>query len=134
MPKYLFTGAFPRVLSGLQEGVNAHRDGTPVGATIEAHEGDTIVTAAPYEHPELRLVDADATLPEPAPAVEVSPGGVIPGPPVEVTLTPGEYVITAEEASHLSPELLAQIQAAAHPDEPAHTDMTAEGAPAPDNH
>lgn len=132
MPKYLFTGAFPRVLSGLQEGVNAHRDGTPDRATIEAHEGDTIVTAAPYEHPELRLEDADATLPEPVPAVEVPPSGDIPAPAPAVPA--GDVVLTPEEIAHLAPEVIAQIQAAAHPDEPAHTDMTAEGAPAPDNH
>jgi hypothetical protein len=132
LPKYLFTGAFPRVLTGLRQGVNAHRDGTPDGATIEANHGDEVTTTEPYEHPELQLEDENATLPEPAPAL--SPGGVIPGPPVEVQLTPGEVVLTAEEASHLSPELLAQIQAAAHPDEPAHTDMTAEGAPAPETH
>ena len=138
MPKYLFTGAFPRVLSGLQEGVNAHRDGTPVGATIEAHEGDTIVTAAPYEHPELRLEDENGGFIPNTDGRDTIPASIEPTPVVPIAPTPapaqGDVVLTPEEIAHLAPEIIAQIQAAAHPDEPAHTDMTAEGAPAPDNH
>ena len=83
MTDYHFTGAYPRVLAGLSQGVNAlilpaDRDAPPYGATIEAHPGDSVQTDEPYPHPELtevtpepQPVEADGTpipAPEPAPA------------------------------------------------------------------
>lgn len=102
MPAYTFTGAYPRVLTGLRQGVNARHDGTAPGATIEPQPGDTVVTDEPFEHPELRPQDPNAAPPaaEPAPA-------------------PGEVVLDADALSHLSPDVLAQIQAAEHAADPA---------------
>jgi hypothetical protein len=102
MPSYTFTGAYPRVLTGLSEGVNAHLspDAPAHGATIEARPGDAVHTDQPYQHPELVETAPDAiTAPEPAPAApEVAP----------------------EPVAEPAPE-----------PEPAHDAMTAEGAPAP---
>jgi hypothetical protein len=106
LPAYTFTGAYPRVLTGLRQGVNARHDGTPPGATIEPDPGDTVTTDTPFDHPELRLDDPN-TPPDPAPAPA------------------GEVVLDAEAISHLSPEVLAQIHAA---EQETHTD----GAPAPE--
>lgn len=122
MPKYLFTGGFPRVLTGLQQGVNAHRDGTPDGATIEAQPGDEITTAAEYVHPELRLEDENA-VPAEASAPVAEPA------PAEPEAPEDEVVLTPEEIAHLSPEVLAQIHAA----EAAALTPT-DGAPAPETH
>jgi hypothetical protein len=111
LPTYRFTGGFPRILLGLQEGPAAHHEGTPLGATIEVQPGDTLTTREPFTHPELEQVDGDA---------------VPPVPPAEPTpAAPGEVTLTAEEIAHLSPEVLAQIHAA---EETAHTDS----APAPE--
>jgi hypothetical protein len=102
MPVYDFTGAYPRVFSGLSEGVNAHLNpDAPYGSTVEAFPGcSQLVTNEPYEHPELNEVAPKAEAPvvasvEPAPAVV---------PPVT------------------EPAPVA---------DPAHDVMTAEGAPAP---
>lgn len=81
MTDYHFTGAFPRILTGLSQGINAsiepsEGDAPPHGATIEARHGDAIHTDEPYDHPELtevieepQPVDADgADIPAPKPA------------------------------------------------------------------
>ena len=103
MPAYTFTGAYPRVLTGLRQGVNARHDGTAPGATIEPQPGDTVVTDEPFEHPELaEIVRADA-----------------PVPPAPESAAPGEVVLDADALSHLSPDVLAQIQAAEHAADPA---------------
>lgn len=79
MTDYTFTGAFPRVLTGLSQGVNAiltpaAGDSPPDGSTLEARPGDTIQTDEPYEHPELAVVESggddesdDETSPKPKP-------------------------------------------------------------------
>lgn len=64
MTDYHFTGAHPRILTGLSQGVNAlifpvDRDTPPYGSTIEAHPGDALQTDEPYEHPELTEVESD---------------------------------------------------------------------------
>lgn len=119
MPDYHFTGAYPRVLTGLSQGVNAlllpaEGDAPPYGATIEARTGDAIHTDEPYEHPELEAVEgeprfaAGGLIPNSAGSdtipVPVDQGYIIPTPPVE------------------APAPVA---------DPAHDAMTAEGAPAP---
>ncbi len=78
MTDYHFTGAYPRVLTGLIQGVNAlilptDRGAPPYGSTIEAHPGDAIQTDEPYDHPELEESELDApespvVVPVPAPA------------------------------------------------------------------
>lgn len=85
MPDYHFTGAYPRVLAGLSQGVNAlitpaGGEAPPRGATIEAFPGDAVHTDEPYLHPELaevtpepQPVTADGKpVPAPAPAAEPS--------------------------------------------------------------
>lgn len=94
MPAYRYVGGYPRALLGLQQGVNAHHDGTPYGATVEALPGDEVTTDKPYEHAELEPIADDE-----------------PGPDAAVELA----------------ELTGDA-----PEDPAHTDMTAEGAPAPE--
>lgn len=108
MPDYHFTGAYPRVLTGLSQGVNAlllpaEGDAPPYGATLEARTGDAIHTDEPYEHPELAEV-----APEPQP-VEAD------GTPILPPADPAPVVESAPET----------------PGDPAHDAMTAEGAPAP---
>lgn len=107
MPDYHFTGAFPRLLAGLSQGVNAwlspaDEDVPPYGSTIEAHTGDALHTSEPYQHPELEEVESDpVTEPAAAPAEPVVPIALVAAePPAPVA-------------------------------EPAHDTMTAEGAPAP---
>lgn len=61
MTDYTFTGAYPRILTGLSQGVNAlilpvDGETPPYGSTIEAHPGDAVKTDEPYEHPELSEV------------------------------------------------------------------------------
>lgn len=61
MTDYHFTGAYPRVLTGLSQGVNAlilptEGDALPYGSTIVAHPGDSLQTDEPYEHAELTEV------------------------------------------------------------------------------
>lgn len=116
MPEYTFTGAYPRVLTGLSQCVNAwHYPASgdpstiPYGSTIEAHPGDSVRTDEPYVHPELTEVEPAApdTIPVPADQGYVLPLGDTSG--IEV--------------------LRAAAEAA--PADPAPADMTAEGAPAP---
>lgn len=62
MTDYTFTGAYPRILTGLSQGVNAlilpaDGEAPPYGSTIEAHPGDAVQTDEPYEHPELAEVE-----------------------------------------------------------------------------
>ena len=83
MHEYHFTGAYPRVLAGLSQGVNAlilpaDRPTPPYGSTIEAAPGDSVQTDEPYDHPELTEV-----IPEPQP-VEVD------GMPIPVPAEPAE--------------------------------------------
>lgn len=109
MTDYHFTGAYPRVLAGLSQGVNAlilpaDRPAPPYGATIEAFPGDAVQTDEPYDHPELAEVAEVA--PEPQP-VEAD------GTPVPV------------------PDLVPIHLVAADSPAPEHDAMTAEGAPAP---
>jgi len=65
-PTYTFIGAYPRVLVGLSEGVNAHLS-APNGAspgyglTIVAEPGDTLETDEPYVHSELEEVTPEAS-------------------------------------------------------------------------
>lgn len=78
MTDYHFTGAYPRVLTGLSQGINAHLTPAhgdtcpPYGSTIEAHPGDVLSTDAPYPHPELEEITPD-TAPAPQPAAPVEP-------------------------------------------------------------
>jgi|GEM_PF-4946944 len=70
MTDYHFTGAYPRVLAGLSQGVNAlilpaDRDTPPYGATLEAWPGDSVQTDEPYIHPEL-----EEEVPAPEPVVD----------------------------------------------------------------
>lgn len=109
MPDYLFTGGYPRALFGLTEGVNAHLDGAAYGATIEPSPGDVVHTDEAFDHAELELIDEPAE-PEDGP----------------VAVEPEAVTLTADEVAHLAPDVLAAVEA-------AHTDMTAEGAPAPEN-
>jgi hypothetical protein len=88
MHEYHFTGAYPRVLAGLSQGVNAlilpaDRPTPPYGSTIEAAPGDSVQTDEPYDHAELTGVE-----PEPQP-VEAD-GTPIPAPddhPAHDTMT-----------------------------------------------
>ena len=110
MHDYHFTGAYPRVLVGLSQGVNAlilpsNRVAPPYGSTIEAFPGDAVQTEAPYEHAELTEV-----IPEPQP-LNADGSPILPpaepvAPPVEPAPAPA-------------------------PADPAAEAMTAEGAPAP---
>lgn len=81
MTHYHFTGAYPRVLTGLSQGVNAfiHKaDGSalPYGSTVWASPGDAVQTDEPYEHPELAEV-----LDEPQPTEEDGTPIPTPKPP-----------------------------------------------------
>lgn len=91
MTDYTFTGAYPRVLTGLSQGVNAtitpaEGDAPPHGSTLEARPGDAIQTDEPYEHPELTEVVDDpqptetdgSSVPTPKP----KPGKTTPNPDV----------------------------------------------------
>ena len=133
MPSYRFTGAFPRVLTGLTEGVNAHHEGTRPGATVEPEPGDEVTTAVPYPHVELELLD-EAAQPPAAPLYNA--GGVLPpglttatnttGEPIPVTPAPEPITLTADEVAHLTPEVLAQIHAAEDPNPSAPAPETQE--------
>ena len=108
MPEYHFTGAYPRVLAGLSQGVNAtlltdvgHEP--PHGSTIEAHPGDTIHTDDTYAHPELEEVTEQ------------------PQPPAAEPAAPAEPVVPIQLVAADTPA----------PADPDHDAMTAEGAPAP---
>jgi hypothetical protein len=96
MPDYHFTGAYPRVLAGLSQGVNAlilptDRATPPYGSTIEASPGDAVHTDEPYVHPELTEVT-----PEPQP-VEADGTPIL--PPIEpVPADPAHDAMTAEGA------------------------------------
>lgn len=81
MTDYHFTGAYPRVLTGLSQSVNAfltpaEGETPPYGSTIEARPGDSLHTDEPYEHPELTEVT-----PEPRPAEEDGTQIPTPKPP-----------------------------------------------------
>ena len=81
MTHYHFTGAHPRVLAGLSQGVNAtltptEGEAPPHGATLEARLGDAIRTDEPYEHPELAEVPD-----EPQPVNEDGTPIPVPKPP-----------------------------------------------------
>lgn len=122
MPEYHFTGAYPRVLAGLSQGVNAWQTPTPpYGATIEAFPGDAIRTDAPYDHPELEEVEA--AVPIQLVAADSTPEQIASG------------LQTVQDAAAQGADGIAVLQAAAAPVEapadPAHEAMTAEGAPAP---
>lgn len=91
MTDYTFTGAFPRVLTGLSQGVNAiltpaEGDSPPDGSTLEARPGDTIQTDEPYEHPELAEVPVDPQPTNadgsPIPTPKPKPGKTTPNPDV----------------------------------------------------
>jgi hypothetical protein len=91
MHEYHFTGAYPRVLAGLSQGINAlilpaERPTPPYGSTIEAAPGDAVQTDEPYDHPELTEVT-----PEPQP-VEAD------GTPIPVPADPAHDTMTAEGA------------------------------------
>lgn len=91
MPEYTFTGAYPRVLAGLSQGVNASitpAAGEPPvhGATLEASPGDAVRTDEAYPHPELTEVE-----PEPQP---VEPDGA----PIPTPAEPAHDTMTAEGA------------------------------------
>lgn len=108
MTEYHFTGACPRVLAGLSQGVNAWLtpaagDAPPYGSTLEACPGDLISTDEPYEHPELTVAVPVPDAPAPAPT----------------------------EPSAVPIQLVAAPDPAPAPADPAHDTMTAEGAPAP---
>jgi hypothetical protein len=73
MPDYNFTGAYPRVLTGLSQGVNAlilptDRDTPPYGSTIEAFPGDSVQTNEPYAHAELAEVEEGTYAPPAEPS------------------------------------------------------------------
>jgi hypothetical protein len=80
MAEYLFTGAFPRVMFGLSQGVNAwHRpaSGGPSelveGQTIVLEPGDRLRTDGDYTHPELSIIPEpveDTPAEPPAPATK----------------------------------------------------------------
>lgn len=102
MPRYTFTGAYPRALFGLTVGVNAKvtkADGyVPViGSTVEASTGDVIETTEPYKHPDLTESEPaqPAVAPEVAPAIEVAPE---PAPAAPVGFDPAHDAMTAEGA------------------------------------
>jgi hypothetical protein len=91
MTDYHFTGAYPRVLAGLSQGVNAlilpaDRETPPYGSTIEAHPGDALQTDEPYIHPELTVVDVE---PQPVDAD---------GTPIPTPADPAHDTMTAEGA------------------------------------
>lgn len=84
-PNYTFTGEYPRIMTGLSEGINAHvnpADGRPqlvIGQTIILEPGDALVTAEPYPHPE--LTEDPATGPTlPLPVATPAPGAEAPTP------------------------------------------------------
>lgn len=114
MPAYRYTGAYPRALFGLSHGVNAtitHADGheTPVGATVEAHPGDTVTTAEAYDHADLAEITLEDALADVEAAAELGAEAV------------KELKRAAKKATQ---------EAATATDE--ETRMTAEGAPAPE--
>lgn len=91
MTDYIFTGAYPRVLTGLSQGVNAtitpaEGDAPPHGSTLEARPGDAISTDEPYEHPELAEVPVDQQPTNadgsPIPTPKPKPGKTTPNPDV----------------------------------------------------
>lgn len=178
MPKYLFVGAVPRVLTGLSQGVNAYMDGVQYGATLQPGPGDVVETVAPYKHAELKFInksaphfdndsgdapgvvegaspDAPVVVPEgadasvagsviltqaqadafdkvagPTEAEAVTEADVSPPLPDVPTDPAGDaaasIVLTPAEAASLAPSVLSAVEAAQH------ADMTAEGAPAPE--
>jgi hypothetical protein len=76
MAEYTFTGATPRLLFGLSQGVNAtltpaDPDAEPLadGQTIVAHPGDRITTDEDYVHAELEVHTPPA---DPAPATKTA--------------------------------------------------------------
>ncbi|WP_284984297.1 hypothetical protein [Arthrobacter sp. efr-133-TYG-118] len=106
MTDYHFIGAFPRVLAGLSQGVNAlilpvDRDAPPYGSTIEARPGDVIQTDAPYVHPELAEVeasDAHGLSPADEAWAQANPVPVVPVEPVAPVADPAPDAMTAEGA------------------------------------
>lgn len=135
MPDYNFTGAYPRVLAGLSQGVNAavlysSAGLPPYGSTIEAYPGDAIRTDEPYVHPELAEVEPDAA--HIAEGLQAVQDAAAPG-------ADGIEVLRAAAAATAVPaEPVVPIQLVAAPEtpapapvDPAHDAMTAEGAPAP---
>lgn len=95
MPEYTFTGAYPRVLAGLSQGVNASitpAAGEPPvhGATLEAAPGDAVHTDEPYPHPELTEVEST-----PAPAEPVVPIQLV---AADAPAEPAHDTMTAEGA------------------------------------
>jgi len=105
MHEYHFTGAYPRVLAGLSQGVNAlilpaDRPTPPYGSTIEAAPGDSVQTDEPYDHAELaEASDSRGLSLEDEAWAQSNPA------PAPVPAEPAE--------------------------DPAHDTMTAEGSPAP---
>lgn len=94
MPDYKFTGDFPRVMSGLRQGVNALVSGMyafPYGSTVVCLPGDTIHTDDPYPHAELAEVDGEpATTADPPVTVAdlatlLEPEGATPADPAPTT-------------------------------------------------
>lgn len=130
MHYYTFTGASPRVLTGLSQGVNAGviyspAGNPPYGSTIEACPGTHIRTDEPYVHPELEefvpeASDAHGLSPEDEAWAQANPvPGWVPAPVVE-------------PAAPVEAPVAPPVEAAPAPvAEPAHDVMTAEGAPAP---
>lgn len=92
MPKYTYTGDFPRLLTGLIQGTNAHHgpaDGAPSdlvdGQTIVVQPGDTVDTGdEPYIA--FQLVDADA--PDELPAAKAPTAPVAASKPAPVEPAP----------------------------------------------
>lgn len=93
MPKYTYTGEFPRVLTGLIQGVNAHHypaDGSttaiPDGATVEVRTGDSVDTGDlvyPAHQIEDVATGAVSVTPDEAPEIETpapAPAAADPAP------------------------------------------------------
>ncbi|GGH93748.1 hypothetical protein ACFFGR_09175 [Arthrobacter liuii] len=114
MSDYLFTGAYPRVLAGLSQGVNAlltpaDGDAPPYGSTVEAAHGDHVHTDEPYLHPELEETsDSRGLSPEDEAWAQANPA------PAPTEATPIPAPVDPAPAA-----------------EPAPDTTTAEGAPAP---
>lgn len=79
MAEYTFTGATPRMLFGLAQGVNAtltpaDPDSEPLadGQTIVIHPGDRLTTDEDYVHAELEAVPDTPPADPPAPTTKTA--------------------------------------------------------------
>lgn len=112
MPKYNYTGAAPRLLSGLIQGVNAHHfpaDGAPSdlpdGSSVIVEHGD-VVDTGDLLYPAFELADiatgSPSVTPDEAPEVEApaAPAEVAPPAPVAPVADPQPApVVTAPDAA-----------------------------------